>query len=229
MADPAAADPRQALDAAAAALSRGDRAAAEAAYRAGLAAAPDSRPLLTGLADLLRDTLLTRGLAALREAVDLYRRALQAAPDDIIVLNALGLALRELGELDPAIGTFEAALRIQPQQPVILCNLGSALMAAGRPATAGAPCAFYSTKCTRGSPPCPRSVPLAVTCDWPPADRTQSLVGKHPCLGSRLRLQSLHSVSADMAMQVPWLWRVLQGRCWLLWARQATTAWRVAR
>ncbi|MFC3227248.1 tetratricopeptide repeat protein [Marinibaculum pumilum] len=137
MADPvAAAAPRQALDAASAALSRGDRDAAEAAYRAGLAVAPDSRPLLTGLADLLRDALLTRGVAAMREAVELYRRALQAAPKDISILNSLGLALRELGELDPAIEIFEAARQIQPQQPVILCNLGSALMGAGRPADA---------------------------------------------------------------------------------------------
>lgn len=121
------------IEAARRALGQGDRAGAEAAWRQALAADPQSGPALVGLADLLRDELLTRGLAAVREAVELYRRALRQNPQDLPLLNNLALVLREAGELDEAIGVFETALRLQPEQPALLCNLGAALMAAGLP------------------------------------------------------------------------------------------------
>lgn len=129
------------LETAGQALRRGDRAAAEQAYRAALAMDPQARdPLavraMTGLADMLRDELLTRGHAALREAVALYRRAQEVAPRDGALMNNLALALREAGDMDAAIAELERARALLPREPAVLCNLGAALMAVGRSAEA---------------------------------------------------------------------------------------------
>ncbi len=66
------------------------------------------------------------------EAVTCYRRALELKPDDIDVLNDLGITLFDQGRLDEAVTCYRRALVLKPDDAEILNNLGLALFDQGR-------------------------------------------------------------------------------------------------
>jgi Flp pilus assembly protein TadD len=72
----------------------------------------------------------------LEEAVEAYRSALEANPDDPRPHNNLGASLAALGRDDEAAAQFEAALEVEPRHPAALYNL--ALREAARGDTARA-------------------------------------------------------------------------------------------
>jgi protein O-GlcNAc transferase len=101
----------------------GDLEAAERAYRAALAVAPD-----------LPDALQLLGVArhqkgASLEALDLLGRAKALAPRNPQVRMNLGSVLNSLKRHGEAIEEFRAALAIGPRDAEVWCNLGIALRA----------------------------------------------------------------------------------------------------
>lgn len=72
------------------------------------------------------------GEARWPEALQAWQKAVQAAPDDADLHNALGQAQAGLGEHEAAVRTFRRAVQLAPDQPGLHNNLGYALMRAGR-------------------------------------------------------------------------------------------------
>ena len=106
---------------------RGDASAAEAHYRAALAAAPDDLLALLGL-----------GNAAARgrrfdEALALYSRAVAAHPGSPEALANLGAAELALGRVDAAERDLRRALALDPAQPQATRNLALLLARRGPP------------------------------------------------------------------------------------------------
>lgn len=89
-------------------LEDSDPAAAEAAYRRVLAAAPAHAHALLNLGFLYCEA------GRFQEAADLYRGGALACPDDPLVHYNRGVALQALQHPDEALASYEAALRLQP-------------------------------------------------------------------------------------------------------------------
>jgi Flp pilus assembly protein TadD len=53
------------------------------------------------------------------QAVEHYRAALHAQPDDVLLLNGLAWALRQQGAADESRRLFERSLALAPNQPEI--------------------------------------------------------------------------------------------------------------
>lgn len=87
---------------------RGDRAGAEASYRAALRLDPGYLPAVVNLADLFRE----QGREADGEA--LLRQALRAAPNDASLHHALGLLLVRTGRLPEALPELARAVELAP-------------------------------------------------------------------------------------------------------------------
>ena len=73
-----------------------------------------------------------------RGAAASYRRALELAPGNALVVNVSGTLAMNEGRLDEAIRLFRSALELDPLRTGIYLNLGSALHASGRSAEAEA-------------------------------------------------------------------------------------------
>jgi Tfp pilus assembly protein PilF len=85
---------------------------------------------LAALPDVSLSMLFQAGnwlaLAKLHDpAVQLYRAALAAAPNEVALLNNLANSLRELGRLEEAATAYDQALALLPDDPAILSNLGA--------------------------------------------------------------------------------------------------------
>jgi tetratricopeptide (TPR) repeat protein len=89
----------------------GRRDLAEAAYRAGLKAEPQSCALWFNLGNTLREE------NRLDEAVECYERALRPTPADHKVLVNLGVALRDLHRCDEALERLNQVLTDRPDLP----------------------------------------------------------------------------------------------------------------
>ncbi len=118
-------DPREAVEAATAAVRRGDLEAASAiaenAVRDGA-----EHPLLLNLGALALERA-----EAFTEALAWLRRAVQIAPKDTAARNALGLCLQNLGQPEAALAEFDAALALTPDLAPAHCNRGFVLAAMG--------------------------------------------------------------------------------------------------
>jgi tetratricopeptide (TPR) repeat protein len=140
-------------------LARGDAGAAEAAYRAQLAVAPDDAEILSNLGAALnaagrnaeaeqacRAALGVRpgywaALANLAVALHGQHRQTEAAGVYVAALNAhagnaqawtnAGVCWRELGDLRAALVAGRAALKLAPDDPDLRCNLAITLLTAG--------------------------------------------------------------------------------------------------
>jgi 4-amino-4-deoxy-L-arabinose transferase-like glycosyltransferase len=106
---------------------------AMAAYRAGLALAPDDAKLLRRAARLASDAAVRGGDAATAdEALDLLRRAVAANPADAELRFRLGTLLGGAGRLDEAARAFEEVLRLGEEPPGVHANLALAYARLGR-------------------------------------------------------------------------------------------------
>ncbi len=110
-----------------AAQRRGDTAAAEAAYRRVIAAAPDHAVALQRLGIIEAQ----RGNPGGAEA--LFARAAAASPDDHNIHNSRGNALCALRRYDEAAASFARAIELNPAYPEARANFGRALLDQGRP------------------------------------------------------------------------------------------------
>lgn len=71
-----------------------------------------------------------------REAVKEYRQGLQLCPDDINLMNSLGVALTEVNQQGLAVSWFGRVLELEPDNYMALVNLGFAMRRKGRMAEA---------------------------------------------------------------------------------------------
>jgi tetratricopeptide (TPR) repeat protein len=113
--------------AAAAVLEQQNR-TAEAAqkYEQALAAAPDHRAAMIGLARLRHRE------GNLAGAVEVYHRALQAYPDDAVLLNDLGLCYARAGQTQDALAVLQRAVDLAPTSTLYRNNLAAVLVEANR-------------------------------------------------------------------------------------------------
>ena len=82
---------------------------------------------------LLRDQAIAlHQNGRMREAMDLFRRAIAASPHDPVTCHAAGLAYRDGGDTTTAIHFLERAVALQPQDPLACHNLGGLLFSAQR-------------------------------------------------------------------------------------------------
>ena len=77
------------------------------------------------------EVMAAADLVAVENKRKTYESALAASPDDVGLLNDLGVALTQLGRQADAIPRFERALELTPDEPRIHTNLGNALTGAG--------------------------------------------------------------------------------------------------
>jgi tetratricopeptide (TPR) repeat protein len=82
-------------------------------------------------------SFLRAGLELMRSddyamAADAFRKALALDPENLEVLNALGVALADQGKSDEAIAQYTEALRLDPDNIAAHTNLGAALTAQGK-------------------------------------------------------------------------------------------------
>jgi tetratricopeptide (TPR) repeat protein len=98
----------------------------------------DPAPLLRhALSRHPREFLITFSLgqflppAAKSEALGAYRAARALRPDNFAVLNNLGIALHESGDVPGAIAAFKEAVRLDPNLASVRFNLGRALHGSG--------------------------------------------------------------------------------------------------
>jgi tetratricopeptide (TPR) repeat protein len=110
-----------------AAQRRGDTAAAEAAFRRVIAAAPDHAGALQRLGIIEAK----RGRPAQAEA--LFARAAAASPDDHNIHNSRANALCALRRYDEAVQSFVRAIELNPAYPEAHANFGRALIEQGKP------------------------------------------------------------------------------------------------
>ncbi|MEM9725708.1 MAG: tetratricopeptide repeat protein, partial [Pseudomonadota bacterium] len=122
---PGALGPASALGQGRAALSAGDFAAAETAFRRALETAPANRQATLGLALTLDK--LGRGA----EAIPLFDDLVAARPEDPTAIFYRGVARYRIGALDDAITDFEAAIGRGAGFPVVRQRLGDAHYAKG--------------------------------------------------------------------------------------------------
>jgi protein O-mannosyl-transferase len=73
-----------------------------------------------------------RQLGYWKDNILLYRHTLDVTRNNYIILNNLGIALAERGEVDAAIQAYERALRIWPKSVKTQVNLGAALADKGK-------------------------------------------------------------------------------------------------
>jgi tetratricopeptide (TPR) repeat protein len=111
-------------------LMRGDVAAAEAAYRRAIAAAPKDVAAHVGLGNALRDK------DEPQQAIVAYRTATELAPGLAATWHNLGLVLREVGRYEEAVAAYDRALVTEPERCATWYNKANALTAAGRYADA---------------------------------------------------------------------------------------------
>lgn len=71
-----------------------------------------------------------------RDDITLYRHTLQVTDGNYSIMNKLGLALAEKGDLDGAIRAYHDALKLRPDDVQTHNNLGLALAGKGNPAAA---------------------------------------------------------------------------------------------
>ena len=79
---------------------------------------------------------LNRGVSLMQagrigEAEAIYRRVLEAEPENADALHLLGIAMRQSGRPKEAIELIKRAIARNPRQPSYISNLGTALEAAG--------------------------------------------------------------------------------------------------
>jgi tetratricopeptide (TPR) repeat protein len=67
-----------------------------------------------------------------KEAVELFRKAVNAEPKNIDAQRALGVTLRDLGEFEEAVTVLEKAVAMKPSDAETRANLGRALLNQGR-------------------------------------------------------------------------------------------------
>jgi tetratricopeptide (TPR) repeat protein len=73
-----------------------------------------------------------RQLGYWKDNISLYRHTLAVTNNNYIILNNLGIALAERGELEAAIHAYQEALRIWPKSATAHVNLGAALAGQGK-------------------------------------------------------------------------------------------------
>lgn len=110
---------------------RGRIDAAEAAYRAGLADLPEQPRILYALG------LLLAGQDRIDEALVVFRRLVEADPENADALNALGYTMADRTDRHTeALGYIERALALKPDSAAIIDSMGWVLYRLGRPAEA---------------------------------------------------------------------------------------------
>ena len=68
----------------------------------------------------------------LEEAIDLYRRAIEADAHLAIAWNGLSMALAQQGDLEGGISAARRLIELEPADPLSHTNLSRLLMQAGR-------------------------------------------------------------------------------------------------
>jgi tetratricopeptide (TPR) repeat protein len=76
------------------------------------------------------DALLQKG--SVEEAITLYQKALELAPNDPEVYRKIGNTFAKYGRADEAISLYQKALRMRPDSALTCYNLGTALIQKGR-------------------------------------------------------------------------------------------------
>lgn len=110
---------------------RGRLDAAEAAYRAGLVDLPEQPRILYALGLLLAQQ------DRIDEALDVFRRLVEADPENADALNALGYTMTDRTDRhEEALGYIERALALKPDSAAIIDSKGWVLFRLGRPAEA---------------------------------------------------------------------------------------------
>jgi Flp pilus assembly protein TadD len=74
--------------------------------------------------------LLDQGRLA--EAVDRFRRAVEADPENLAALNNLGVTLRKQKDFATAVATLQRAARLHPEDARVHVNLGLAFQGLNR-------------------------------------------------------------------------------------------------
>src|SRR5579863_4734068 len=92
---------------------------------AGLLAQVPAKPANT--ADLQKQGLELADKGHYSEAVAMFRRALERAPNDPEILNDLGIALRKQGDTAASLTALENAIHVRPGDARILSNLALTL------------------------------------------------------------------------------------------------------
>jgi protein O-GlcNAc transferase len=82
--------------------------------------------------DSTADAIQLQQAGRFAEAETLYRQILEAEPDDIDALNAMGVLFMSTGRTGEGLETFNQAVKMRPDLPAPLHNLGLALASAGR-------------------------------------------------------------------------------------------------
>jgi len=132
----------------------GDLSNAVTAYERALALDPKYGAVLANMGTVqtaiaMRD----KDPARLRQAMDLFKKALQADPRDASAYNGLGAAYRLSGDLDAAISCFEQALVLEPGHKLALFNLGTAYFDRGDKAKAAVSLNQYKARYGKTLPP----------------------------------------------------------------------------
>ena len=73
-----------------------------------------------------------RQLGYWKDNIPLYRHTLDVTSNNYIILNNLGIALADRGEVDAAIQAYQEALRVWPKSATAHVNLGAALAGQGK-------------------------------------------------------------------------------------------------
>ena len=102
----------------------------ETLYRTVIAENPDCWMAYNNLGTVLREH------GQVKEAVELFHRALEIKPDYAAAYDNIGLALAQEGKLDEAIVQYRKSLEIDPEHAAAHNNLGLALLQQGHAAEA---------------------------------------------------------------------------------------------
>ncbi|MDF1855323.1 tetratricopeptide repeat protein [Pseudooceanicola sp.] len=105
----------------------GERADAEADFRAALELRPDQPQVLNYLG-----YSLVEANEKLDEALSMIERAAAAQPDSGYIIDSLGWVLYRLGRYEEAVGHMEHATELMPVDPVVNDHLGDVYWAVGR-------------------------------------------------------------------------------------------------
>jgi arylsulfatase A-like enzyme/Flp pilus assembly protein TadD len=116
---------------------KGDLDQAASAYEQALSLDPKYAVVLSNLGTVeAARAMKNKDTAALRRAINNFKRAIASDPRDASAYNGLGAAYRMIGDLDAAITCWAQAVERDPGHPFALYNLGTAYLDKGDKAKA---------------------------------------------------------------------------------------------